>query len=311
VAPEKLRFDFSHKTAVSDAELKRIEDSSNKYIEQNTQVYATDVPLPTARNIEGVRAVFGETYPDPVRVVSIGVPVEDLLQDVKNSEWMNLSIEFCGGTHVDKTGEIKKLIILEESGIAKGIRRIVAVTGQDAFEVERQASDFEQRLEHLERMSFGPEKEALAKIVQADLNGLSISSLTKVKLKNKFAVISKSIIDQQKAIQKAEQKQVLDAVLGHFMKEDNKGKQHAVLRLPYSPSISKTFSEIFKYLGSKEKNKTVYLFAADESDGKVVHGCFVGEVCINIFHMSYRLINIHFSNILLKELRRMNWPKLL
>jgi len=103
VAPEKLRFDFSHKVAVTDAELKKIEDESNRYIHQNMQVFAQDVPLAAAREIEGVRAVFGETYPDPVRVVSIGVEVEDLLKDARNPRWKNVSIEFCGGTHVGLT----------------------------------------------------------------------------------------------------------------------------------------------------------------------------------------------------------------
>jgi alanyl-tRNA synthetase len=117
VAQEKLRFDFSHKSGVSDAELQSIEDISTSYIRQNCGVYSKDVPLAIAREIEGVRAVFGEIYPDPVRVVSVGVEVDDLLKDVRNKEWRKVSIEFCGGTHVQKTGDIKDLIILEENGM--------------------------------------------------------------------------------------------------------------------------------------------------------------------------------------------------
>jgi len=100
VAPEKLRFDFSHKSGISDTDLAKIEEISTSYIRQNSEVYAPDVPLATAKQIRGVRAVFGETYPDPVRVVSVGVPVEDLLSDVKNEGWEKVSVEFCGGTHV-------------------------------------------------------------------------------------------------------------------------------------------------------------------------------------------------------------------
>ena len=128
VAQEKLRFDFSHKSSISDAELEKIEDISTRYIRQNCTVYAKDVPLATAREIQGLRAVFGETYPDPVRVVSVGVEVEEILKNVKDPQWNTVSIEFCGGTHVQKTGDIKDLVILEESGIAKGIRRIIAIT---------------------------------------------------------------------------------------------------------------------------------------------------------------------------------------
>ena len=146
VAPDKLRFDFSHKAGVTEEELKKIEEISNKYIADDKEVFASDVDLPTARQIEGVRAVFGETYPDPVRVVSIGMAVDKLVSDVAAKDWQNYSIEFCGGTHVDRTGEIKELLVLEESGIAKGIRRIVAITGQDAVAARRVASNFEEDL---------------------------------------------------------------------------------------------------------------------------------------------------------------------
>jgi alanyl-tRNA synthetase len=274
VAPEKLRFDFSHKEGVSLPDLKKIEDSSNKYIEQNAQVYAADVPLPTARHINGVRAVFGETYPDPVRVVSVGVPVEDLLEDVMKQDWNNLSIEFCGGTHVDKTGEIKKLVILEESGIAKGIRRIIAVTGQDAYAVEREAATFSEKLDTLEKMSNGKPREALAKTTQFELNNLGISALTKADFRDRFAKINKSILDAQKAASKAEQKEVLDAVQKGLEGEKN----HFVAQVPYSPTVSKAISEALKWMGQKGKEKAVYLFAADEEEGRVSHGCYLGEV---------------------------------
>ena len=191
VAPEKLRFDFSHKAAVSDQELVAIEDHSTRYIRQNSQVYSLEVPLANARNIEGVRAVFGETYPDPVRVVSVGVPVEELLENTKNPEWRNVSVEFCGGTHVDKTGEIKELVIVEESGIAKGIRRIIAVTGQAAHEVQRVAADFTAEIEALEKMRYSADKDTKCKQTQVQLNQLDISAITKTKLRDRFAKILK------------------------------------------------------------------------------------------------------------------------
>ena len=198
VAPEKLRFDFSHKSGISDEDLVKIENKSTAYIRQNSVVYALDVPLSTAQHINGVRAVFGETYPDPVRVVSVGVPVEQLLEDVKNPEWANVSVEFCGGTHVDKTGEIKELVILEESGIAKGIRRIIAVTGQAAHDVQREAEDFTKEIERLEKMSYSAEKDQMCKQTQVQLNQLTISAITKSKLKERFAKIVKVSNSRQK-----------------------------------------------------------------------------------------------------------------
>ena len=78
--------------------------------------------------INGLRAVFGEKYPAKVRVVSIGSPVSDLLADPSNGRWANLSIEFCGGTHLASTGQAEAFCIVSEEGIAKGVRRITALT---------------------------------------------------------------------------------------------------------------------------------------------------------------------------------------
>ena len=278
VAAEKLRFDFSHKSAMSDAELEKAEDSSTRYIRQNCAVYAKDVPLATAREIEGVRAVFGETYPDPVRVVSVGVEVEELLRNVKDPKWREVSVEFCGGTHVQKTGDIKDLIILEESGIAKGIRRIIAVTGEDAHAVQRAAEAFDDRLCSLEKMPHGHGKEQEVKSTQADLNQLSISAVTKSKFRERFAKIVKGQIEEQKAQQKAESKKALDAVTEYFSKKANQGKKQLVMQLPISAN-AKALGEVINQVKSKSKDKSVYLLAADVHEKKVVHGCYVSEVC--------------------------------
>ena len=277
VAQEKLRFDFSHRQAVSDKELEEIEDISTKYIRQNCQVYAKDVPLATARQINGVRAVFGETYPDPVRVVSVGVEIEDLLSDVKNPEWAKVSVEFCGGTHVAKTADIKDLIITEESGIAKGIRRIIAVTGEDAHALQRLAEDFEQRLTGLEKMAGGHAKDQAIKITQVDLNNLTISAITKSKFRDRFAKIVKAHLEEGKAQTKADLKKATDTVTNYFTSHPD--STTFIARVPVSAS-GKAVADAVRQVQSKNKDKTVYLFAADEQEGKVSHSCHVSEVCI-------------------------------
>lgn len=287
VAAEKLRFDFSHKSAISDKDLEKIEDISTKYIRQNCGVYSKDVPLATAREIEGVRAVFGETYPDPVRVVSVGVEVEELLRNVKDPKWREVSVEFCGGTHVQRTGDIRDLVILEESGIAKGIRRIVAVTGEDAHAVQRVAEIFSERLSRLENMSHGPEKEQEVKETQSDLNQLSISAITKQKFRDQFAKIVKQQLDEQKAQQKAESKKAVDAVTAYFAQPDNQGSNCMITKLPISAN-AKAVSDVINHVKTKSKDKTIYLFAADDSDGKVMHGCHVSEVRS---HSSFHIIS--------------------
>ncbi|KAI8263606.1 Alanine--tRNA ligase [Colletotrichum sp. SAR11_239] len=270
---EKLRFDFSHKTGVTIPELKKIEEFSNTYIKQNGKVYAKEVDLDLARGIEGVRAVFGETYPNPVRVVSVGVDVDTMLANPKNPEWRKYSVEFCGGTHVESTGLIKDLVIVEESGIAKGIRRIIAYTGDAAHQVQREAVEFSKKLDALEALPFGPGKEQEIKTTQHALNQLTISTLTKEDIKKRFEKIVKAVTDEQKKRQKAEAKTALDTVVGHFDK--NKDSKWFVGQLPISAN-AKAIGEVVKHFQSKDKERSVYLFGGSKDEGAVAHGVYVG-----------------------------------
>jgi len=140
VDPEKTRFDFSHHQQLSEEELARVEELVNSQIEEDLEVFTAEVDQKKAREINTLRAVFGEKYPEFVRVVSIGVPVDQLLADPKNDEWMRYSVEFCGGTHVRRTGEIGRFRLIEESAVAKGIRRVVGVTGERARKAEADAT---------------------------------------------------------------------------------------------------------------------------------------------------------------------------
>ncbi|KAG2336274.1 hypothetical protein BDR05DRAFT_1006020 [Suillus weaverae] len=119
VAPTKLCFDFSHKAQISLPELAKIESMSIDWIKKNVKVYGKDLDLMTAHKISGLRAVFGEAYPDPVRVVVLTYDVDEVAKDINNPKWRSTSVEICGGTHVAKTGDIKDFVITEESGIAK------------------------------------------------------------------------------------------------------------------------------------------------------------------------------------------------
>lgn len=98
VSPNKLRFDFSHKSPISTQDLFKIEQNSNEWIRKNVKVYSKELDLKTARKIPGLRAVFGETYPDPVRVVTLEFSVEEMESDIENPKWRKTSVEFCGGT---------------------------------------------------------------------------------------------------------------------------------------------------------------------------------------------------------------------
>jgi len=121
VAPDKLRFDFSHPKAMTPEELEKVENEVNHLIWHNTPV-ETKLMTPDEAIKKGAMALFGEKYGDEVRVLSMGL-----------GEDKPFSVELCGGTHVRATGDIGLFKILSESAVAAGIRRIEAVTRAGAF----------------------------------------------------------------------------------------------------------------------------------------------------------------------------------
>jgi len=122
VAPDRLRFDFSHPKPISADELERVEDIANDIVLQNeavtTRLMAVDDAIAS-----GARALFGEKYGDEVRVVAMGEG---------SGNTLGWSVELCGGTHVKRTGDIGVISVLSDSGVAAGVRRIEALTGRAA-----------------------------------------------------------------------------------------------------------------------------------------------------------------------------------
>ncbi len=157
VDPEKTRFDFSHNKPMTDEELDRVERLCGEQIAAKLPVYAASREedfqhQKKAREINTLRAVFGEKYPDRVRVVSIGASVEDLLRDPKNPKWMKYSVEFCGGTHVNNTSEIEAFVLTSEEGVAKGVRRVVGISGKAARDAEALGAQLLTEAESLRRV---------------------------------------------------------------------------------------------------------------------------------------------------------------
>ncbi|BAN93920.1 alanine--tRNA ligase [Streptococcus dysgalactiae subsp. equisimilis] len=128
---EFLRFDFTHFEAVTVDELRRIEEEVNQQIWKALAITTTETDVETAKSM-GAMALFGEKYGKTVRVVQIG----------------DYSVELCGGTHLNNTSEIGLFKILKEEGIGSGTRRILAVTGQQAFESFRKQEDALKEIAH-------------------------------------------------------------------------------------------------------------------------------------------------------------------
>jgi len=139
VDEDKLRFDFAYGKPLTASQSKQIESIVRRSIKDSLEVYTQVITLAEAKSIHGIRAVFGEVYPDPVRVVSIGKDVPSLLQDPENEAWLALSVELCGGTHLKNTSEAGDFALVEETATAKGIRRVIGLTGEAAQEAHKAA----------------------------------------------------------------------------------------------------------------------------------------------------------------------------
>ena len=136
VNDQRLRFDFTHGSTLSDDEIAAIESDVNRDLAADEPVYIDVVAQEQALKINGLRAVFGEKYPPKVRVVSIGVPVADLLADPDNDAWSTRSIEFCGGTHLARTGAAQAFAITSQEAVGRGVRRLTALTGDAAAQAQ-------------------------------------------------------------------------------------------------------------------------------------------------------------------------------
>lgn len=181
---EKLRFDFSHKKALKAKQLREVQELCQKSVADAEEVNATVMPLAEAQEIDGVRAVFGEVYPDPVRVVSIG---------------SDSSVEFCGGTHVSNTAEAESIVLVEETAVAKGIRRITAVTKGLASTAIEEGKKFEAKITESEALP--AETSSLDKTAGAlrkELDESYISAVLKAELRVRLDGIQKKAVEAKK-----------------------------------------------------------------------------------------------------------------
>ena len=157
VTPDRLRFDFSHDAAMTAEQIRKVEEIVNKEISLGLPVRTDEMSLEEAGKT-GAMALFGEKYHGTVRVVSMGKGTSgDMESDFKDA----FSVELCGGTHVSNTAQIQHIKILSESGVAAGIRRIEALTG-DA--VLAYYADLENTLNEAAKLLKANPSELVAKI---------------------------------------------------------------------------------------------------------------------------------------------------
>jgi alanyl-tRNA synthetase len=265
VADDRLRFDFNAPKALTPEQTRRVQEIVRERIARDEEVHADEVPLELARSINGLRAVFGETYPDPVRVVSIGVPVADLAADPANDRWPSHSIELCGGTHAQRTGDLSAFAIIAEENVAKGVRRQVAVTGEQAERAELRAKELSAELAEADAM---PDA-ALARAVH-DLNhavdAAEIPVPDKHALRERLASLTERAKAAGKAAAKAGREQAVDAARSIA---DAAEGEAIVAEMPGVGDDRAGLMSAMDAVTKKRPDAAAMLFGVNREDGKI------------------------------------------
>ena len=200
VLQNRFRFDYKHNNPLTHQEIHAIHKEVNDAIEKDLRVYIELVSLEEAKKIFGVRCLFDEQYPNPVRVVSVGMEVSKMLRDPSNKDWYNYAVEFCGGTHLNRTSEIANFIILNEEALAAGVRRITALTGAEADEANQNKEEFRLRINAAKNLK--PEDVAFAlKTLREDLEKVNMPADARILFREELDDLGKVVAKEHKAKQ--------------------------------------------------------------------------------------------------------------
>lgn len=267
VLPEKLRFDFSHGKPVKPDELRKIESIVNEQIKAELDVSAKEASLADAKRLNGLRAVFGEVYPDPVRVVAIGRKVEDLLADPENKEWLSISTELCGGTHITNTREAKAFALLSEEGIAKGIRRVTAVTTEGAFKAIESAISLEQEVNEASKLE-GSLLEQKVTSLNGRVESAPIPAAKKADLKAKLTLLQNQVFKAKKKMEEENKHKAVEVAIEKAEVASSEGKPFCIVRVTVGSDAKALREAVVKVMA--EKKMAVMVFSTDETANKTV-----------------------------------------
>lgn len=257
---EKLRFDFSHKSAMTVDQLRDTEVYVRETIEKSLPVKAEVMALADAKAIPGVRAMFGEVYPDPVRVVRVGD---------------DCSVEFCGGTHISNTAEAEAFVLTEETAVAKGIRRISALTRGAAAKAVAEGTEFEGKTTSLESINPDetPDLDKQAGALRKDLDAAELSAALKAELRARIEAVQKKGIEAKKRLLAGRVDKVLNTVTADVEEALAAGKKTLVLNLDIGAD-SKASQKVIKAV-QKIAPELAFMGISEEevgSGGKIL--CF-------------------------------------
>ena len=246
-----------------------------------------------------------ETYPDPVRVVSVGRKIEDLIADPNGPSAFDYSVEFCGGTHLLNSAHMQKFVVLSEEAIAKGVRRIIAVTGGEAHKAHKRADALEKDVVELRATinagiaeTSTAQLQSFAKQIYALNETISQSQIAhwrKDKFRQDLDALRKTLTDIEKAIKA----KLLVNALDECKELVAVSKELKTLVREFKVgSEAKALNEILKYLRQNLPDTFLMLFSVDEANGKVLCLSSVPDVSLliqkwcAIIHLAFVTISV-------------------
>eukprot|EP01101_Sappina_pedata_P005033 TRINITY_DN2238_c0_g1_i1.p1 TRINITY_DN2238_c0_g1~~TRINITY_DN2238_c0_g1_i1.p1 ORF type:complete len:273 (-),score=175.50 TRINITY_DN2238_c0_g1_i1:93-911(-) len=202
-------------------------------------------------------------YPNPVRVVSIGVPVADLLAQPKNQEWMKFAVEFCGGTHLKTSEAARKFCISGEEAIGKGVRRIIALTGEPALVAHDNMIKYNTRIEELEKLA-DTKPESLSepvKTLEKELLEIELPAYSRIRFRERVSKLKN--IKPKKESQEEKGK-----ILEQFINDADAhltttGDKFYVARFDAAGGVMTTLVDIAKKINEKHQNASILLVSPD------------------------------------------------
>jgi len=255
---KRLRFDFNNDKLELE-QIEAIQNFVNQQIRAELVVYEKEVEKETAFNIGCLRAMFIDKYPDIVRIISVGAPVEEILADPKNEKWSQYSVELCGGTHITNTKDAGSFYITSEEALMEGVRRIVGVTGNEATILRQNCEEMSRRIEScfdLEPTDLTTELKSIKKNMQIQMPILE---------RRRFQdMISK--LDGIDKKNKKQAKQVLKKMAMEVMNGMDINGPFVIQKFRIR-SDAKTLGDLSKKFAKKHKNTCAILYSTDE-DGK-------------------------------------------
>jgi alanyl-tRNA synthetase len=270
VMADKLRFDYAANSQPTPEQLGRVEAIVREQIGRALPVFTKVVPLAEALAMNGLRAVFGETYPDPVRVVSVGADVDAILGEPAGAAWRGFSLELCGGTHVANTSRAQAFAIVEETSIAKGVRRIVGVTRDEATQAASAAAQLEGEFAAARAMR-GSQLEARVNELKEALNAAVLSAHVKSRLRDEAAELSKRIVAEQKAEAARLVEACNEVALAALAAARSAGKAAVVCDLPLLAGDGKVAQGVMKAVSGVDAGACSFLgTSADAAEDKVL-----------------------------------------